>query len=93
MRFFTRLGILALAGYGAWKLMEVYGPRAQHLQGPMQEFSDRAMSATRRAADDIGTAADRAAGAAKDAGAEIGRAARDASDDATRTMSPQRSWG
>ena len=87
MGLMTRLAILGLAGFGAWKLWEEYGPRVQDAMG---EFSDRASTATRRAgdefgkaADDFGKAADRATGAVKDAGTDIGRAAKDATADAS----------
>jgi len=87
MRLLIRLAMLALAGYGAWRLYEQYGPRAKELRGPAQEFSDRTTTAVQDAVQNVSRAAGQAASSVRDAEAEVERAARDAADEAERRLS------
>src|SRR5438552_1069541 len=90
MRTLTRLTILALAGYGGWTLYQEYGGRTKNLREPIKELSDRAVTATREAAESVKLAATQAAAAVKDSTAEVERAAKDAADEASRVFSPSR---
>ena len=42
MRFLIRLGVLALAAFGAKALFDKYAPRAGDLKQPANDFMDRA---------------------------------------------------
>jgi hypothetical protein len=86
LRLLIRLVVLALAGYGAWKLFDEYGSRAKNLSGPIETFSDRATTAARDAADGVGSAAHQAAVAVEDSAEKIARAAKDSADEAARTL-------
>jgi hypothetical protein len=86
MRILIKLVILALAGYGAYKLYEEYGNRAPGLVGPAQEFGDRVSTAAHHAADTLSASGAEAASAIKDAAAATQRAAEDAVAAASREL-------
>ena len=86
LRPLIRLVVLALAGYGAWKLYEEYGSRAKNLGGPIETFSDRATTAARGAAEGVGSAAHQAAVAVEDSAEKIALAAKDSANEAARTL-------
>jgi hypothetical protein len=73
VRLVIRLVVLALAGYGAWKLFDEYGSRAKNLSGPIETFSDRATTAARDAAEGVGSGAHQAAVAVEDSADEAAR--------------------
>jgi hypothetical protein len=86
LRTLIRLVVLALAGYGVWKLFDEYGGRAKDLSGPIETFSDRATTAARDAAQGVGSAAHQAAVAVEDSAEKIARAAKDSADEAARHL-------
>jgi hypothetical protein len=86
VRMIIRLIVLALSGYGAWKLYEQYGDRLPAMRGSFDEFSNRTASAAKDAADRVGSAADDATSAIRDSASDISAAARDAQEDMTRTL-------
>jgi hypothetical protein len=86
VRMIIRLVVLALSAYGAWKLYEQYGDRIPAMRGSFDEFSDRTVSATKDAADRVGSAADDASRAIRDSASDIGAAAQDAQESITRTL-------
>ena len=86
MKMIIRLVVLALAGFGAWKLYEQYGDRIPAMRGSFDEFSDRTASAAKDAADRVGYAADDATNPLRDSASDIGAAARDAQESMSRTL-------
>jgi len=86
MKMIIRLVVLALAGYGAWKIYEDYGDRVPALRQTADEFSGRTSDATRDAAERLGYAADDASSAIGDSAADIRDAAKDAQERVTRTL-------
>jgi len=93
MRLLFRLAILGLAAFGAKSLYEKYGSRAGDLQGPANQFIDRAKSAVSQTAQQVsGVAKDSAqqvSGAVDDMTGEIKSAADDAKTEAGQTMSDE----
>ncbi|MEX2100620.1 MAG: hypothetical protein WEB19_04320 [Acidimicrobiia bacterium] len=91
MRLLFRLAILALAAFGAKTLYDKYGSRAGDLQGPANQFIDRAKSAVSQTAQQVsGVAKDSAhqvSGAVDDMTDEIKSAADAAASEVTKTMS------
>ena len=71
MRWMIRLGVLALAAYGARELYAKYASKADDLREPSREFVQRTKDA-------VSGAADRVTDATRDLTEEI----RDAADDA-----------
>jgi cell division septum initiation protein DivIVA len=90
MRFLIRIGVLALAAFGAKTLYEKYSPRAQELKQPASDFIDRAKGAANRTSDQMTSAAQTAAqqmtDAAKDMTDELRTAAGDAAHDAAERV-------
>ena len=93
MRLLFRLVILGLAAFGAKTLYDKYGSRAGDLQGPANQFIDRAKSAVSQTAQQVsGVAKDTAqqvSGAVGDLTDEVKSAAGDAADEATQVMSDE----
>jgi len=81
-----RLGVLALAGYGAWTLYDKYGRQLPRLRTPMSEFAERTTDATQHAARRVGAATHDATDAIKDLTTQVEDAVSDASDDAIHTL-------
>ena len=86
MKLIIRLIVLALAGFGAWKLWEQYGSRVPAVRGSIDEFSTRTTSAANDAAERVGSAAEDATAAIKDSVADIESAAKDAQVNVARNL-------
>jgi hypothetical protein len=86
MRIVIRLVVLALAGYGAWKIYEEYGSRMPEVRGDLDEFTTRTTDAARDAAEHVSSSASEAADAIKKSTADIESAAKDAQANLTRTL-------
>jgi hypothetical protein len=86
MRIMLRLAILALAGYGAWRLYDEYGKQLPGMRPRFDEFSARTKRATGRAADRVSVDAEDARGAIRDAAVDVRDAAADAGASAQRNL-------
>jgi hypothetical protein len=81
-----KLGVVGLAGYGAFELYERYRNRLGPVSDALAEFSSRTATATHDAAHTLGKSGAHAAGAVKDAADEVQRAAHDAADEVARDV-------
>jgi hypothetical protein len=80
LRWTIRLGVLALAGYGAKVLYEKYASKAPELREPSREFLQRSKEA-------VSGTAQRVSDAARDMTGELKHAADDAAGEASRRFS------
>jgi hypothetical protein len=86
MRIMLRIAILALAGYGAWKLYDEYGQQLPDVRSSLDELSTRTKRATDRAGNQVGADAEDASRAIGDAAVDVRDAAADAGTSAHRNV-------
>jgi Tfp pilus assembly protein PilV len=86
LRLVIRLGVLALAAFGAKTLYDKFSSRVRSLQGPASEFVQHTNVIAGQTAERARRAAREAMGAATDAADDLQRAADDAKDEAARRL-------
>jgi hypothetical protein len=86
LRLAIRLGVLALAVFGAKTLYDKFSSRVRSLKGPASEFVQHANVIADQTAERARRAAREAKGAATDAADDLQRAADDAKDEAARRL-------